>query len=68
VKKEFFQLLVAELLSPDYGMLVYQPESHTYWFNACSLVGGHGWPKGRAENGPPQLVRREQLGSFQARQ
>ena len=38
VKKEFFQLLVAELLSPDYGMLVYQPESHTYWFNACSLV------------------------------
>jgi hypothetical protein len=39
VKKEFFQLLVAELLSPDYGMLVYQPESHTYWFNACSLVG-----------------------------
>lgn len=39
VKKEFFQLLVAELLSPDYGMLVYQPESHTYWFNACSLEG-----------------------------
>jgi len=38
VKKEFFQLLVAELLSPDFGMLVYQPESHTYWFNACSLV------------------------------
>lgn len=31
VKKEFFQLLVSELLSPDYGMLVYQPESHTYW-------------------------------------
>lgn len=31
VKKEFFQLLVGELLSPDYGMLVYQPESHTYW-------------------------------------
>jgi hypothetical protein len=39
VKKEFFQLLVAELLSPDYGMLVYQLESHTYWFNACSLEG-----------------------------
>lgn len=31
VKKEFFQLLVGELLSPDYGMLVYQPESNTYW-------------------------------------
>eukprot|EP00878_Enallax_costatus_P027167 GHUV01029224.1.p1 GENE.GHUV01029224.1~~GHUV01029224.1.p1 ORF type:complete len:595 (+),score=219.24 GHUV01029224.1:320-2104(+) len=39
VKKEFFQLLVGELLSPDYGMLVYQPESNTYWFNACSLEG-----------------------------
>ncbi len=39
MKKEFFQLLVAELLSPDYGMLVYQPESNTYWFNACSLEG-----------------------------
>ncbi len=25
VKKEFFQLLVTELLSPDYGMLVFQP-------------------------------------------
>lgn len=24
VKKEFFQLLVTELLCPDYGMLVYQ--------------------------------------------
>ena len=39
VKKEFFQLLMAELLSPDYGMLVYQPESRTFWFNACSLEG-----------------------------
>lgn len=39
VKKEFFQLLVGELLSPDYGMLVYQPESRTFWFNACSLEG-----------------------------
>ena len=25
VKKEFFQLLVTELLCPDYGMLIYQP-------------------------------------------
>jgi ubiquitin-protein ligase E3 A len=37
VKKEFFQLLVGELLSPDYGMLVPQPESRTYWFNAATL-------------------------------
>ena len=39
VKKEFFQLLVTELLSPDYGMLVYLPESRTYWFNPASLEG-----------------------------
>ena len=25
VKKEFFQLLVAELLCPDYGMLIFNP-------------------------------------------
>lgn len=25
VKKEFFQLLVTELLCPDYGMLLFQP-------------------------------------------
>ncbi|GAB4814343.1 hypothetical protein N2152v2_001389 [Parachlorella kessleri] len=37
VKKEFFQLLVTELLCPDYGMLIYQPESRTYWFNPTSL-------------------------------
>ena len=27
VKKEFFQLLITELLSPDYGMLIFQPVS-----------------------------------------
>jgi hypothetical protein len=37
VKKEFFQLLVTELLCPDYGMLIYQPESRTYWFNPATL-------------------------------
>ncbi|EIE25572.1 HECT-domain-containing protein [Coccomyxa subellipsoidea C-169] len=37
VKKEFFQLLVTELLCPDYGMLVFQPESRTYWFNPSTL-------------------------------
>jgi hypothetical protein len=25
LKKEFFQLLLAELLCPDYGMLIFQP-------------------------------------------
>lgn len=37
VKKEFFQLLITELLCPDYGMLVFMPESRTYWFNPCTL-------------------------------
>ncbi|KAK9818463.1 hypothetical protein WJX74_005654 [Apatococcus lobatus] len=37
VKKEFFQLLITELLSPDYGMLIFQPESRTYWFNPATL-------------------------------
>ena len=32
VKKEFFQLLMTELLSPDYGMLVFQPVSIPYKF------------------------------------
>eukprot|EP01025_Chloroclados_australasicus_P060238 TRINITY_DN7715_c0_g1_i4.p1 TRINITY_DN7715_c0_g1~~TRINITY_DN7715_c0_g1_i4.p1 ORF type:complete len:816 (-),score=108.71 TRINITY_DN7715_c0_g1_i4:1308-3701(-) len=36
VKKEFFQLLATELLSPDYGLLVYLPESRTYWLNSAS--------------------------------
>ena len=31
VKKEFFQLLMGQLLSPDYGMLMHQSESNTYW-------------------------------------
>jgi ubiquitin-protein ligase E3 A len=49
VKKEFFQLLVAELLTPDYGMLVYQPESNTYWWvqgwvvRVGSQEGGSQW-------------------------
>ena len=33
VKKEFFQLLMAELLSQDYGMLVFQEDTRTYWFD-----------------------------------
>ncbi|KAL3132600.1 hypothetical protein ABBQ32_009129 [Trebouxia sp. C0010 RCD-2024] len=37
VKKEFFQLLVTELLCPDYGMLIFQSETRTYWFNPSSL-------------------------------
>ena len=37
VKKEFFQLLVAGLLSADYGMLKQLPETNTYWFNPTTL-------------------------------
>lgn len=48
VSREFFQLLVAELFSPDYGMFVEVEESNSLWFNAASLesmVGGWagGW-------------------------
>ena len=34
VKKELFQLLMTQLLSPDYGMLTHQQESNTYWWVA----------------------------------
>eukprot|EP00798_Chlamydomonas_sp_ICE-L_P023307 gene23307-30545_t len=32
VKKEFFLLLIAELLSPEIGLLEQQEESNTFWF------------------------------------
>lgn len=38
VKKEFFQLLVHDLLSPNYGMLAYQAESKTYWYVLKQMV------------------------------
>lgn len=37
VKKEFFQLLLERLLCPDYGMLVHQDESNTYWFSPSTM-------------------------------
>lgn len=37
VKKEFFQLLMAELLCADYGMLRHQPETNTYWFDPATM-------------------------------
>ena len=33
VKKEFFQLLVTELLCPDYGMLIFQPVCLTHFLH-----------------------------------
>lgn len=46
VKKEFFQLLITELLSPDYGMLIFQPVSlqtmaTLHVWNYCER-----WPSG----------------------
>jgi len=37
VSKEFFQLVVEEIFNPDYGMFIYCPESHTFWFNPTSF-------------------------------
>ncbi len=32
VQKEFFMLLLQEILNPDFGMFVEDPESHLLWF------------------------------------
>jgi hypothetical protein len=37
VSRELFQLLVAQLFQPDYGMFVYVEESRACWFNTASL-------------------------------
>ncbi|XP_070185594.1 probable E3 ubiquitin-protein ligase HERC4 isoform X2 [Littorina saxatilis] len=34
VRKEFFMLLLREVLDPKYGMFLYMEESHLMWFNA----------------------------------
>src|SRR6185312_11055979 len=33
VKKEFFMLLLREILDQKYGMFVYHEETHTIWFS-----------------------------------
>ncbi len=37
VRKEMFQLLSAQLFTPDYGMFVEESETHLLWFNASAL-------------------------------
>jgi ubiquitin-protein ligase E3 A len=37
VQKEFFQILISELFDPKFGMLVYDDETKTLWFNKDSL-------------------------------
>lgn len=34
VTKEFFMLIMREILNPDYGMFKYYEESHLQWFNS----------------------------------
>jgi hypothetical protein len=33
VKKEFFQLVIRDILDPNYGMFVYSEKERTFWFN-----------------------------------
>jgi ubiquitin-protein ligase E3 A len=37
VRKEFFQLLIKELVGTQYGMFTINNETHTFWFNPFSL-------------------------------
>ncbi|GMF56685.1 unnamed protein product [Phytophthora fragariaefolia] len=37
VQKEFFQILIRQLLDPAYGMFTYEEEMRTLWFNSDSL-------------------------------
>jgi hypothetical protein len=37
VSREFFQLLVAQLFNPDYGMFLFVEESRACWFNPASM-------------------------------
>lgn len=37
VKKEFFMLLIKEILDPKFGMFVNYSDSHMMWFNDSSF-------------------------------
>ena len=37
VRKEYFQLVVKELLSPDYGMFKYNEDVRLYYFNGKTM-------------------------------
>jgi len=37
VKKEYFQLIVRQLLDPNFGMFTFDPESRVCWFNPNSF-------------------------------
>jgi E3 ubiquitin-protein ligase HERC4 len=40
VKKEFFMLLLREILDLKYGMFIFYEETNTIWFNDQTLEGG----------------------------
>ena len=40
VSKEFFQLLVREIFSADYGMFAFNEETREFWFSAAALEMG----------------------------
>ncbi len=37
VKKEFFQLVIRDILDPNYGMFVYNESQRTFWFNLSAM-------------------------------
>ncbi len=54
VKKEFFALLLAELLKPEFGLMESQPDSNTYWWGGWGLAIAALWAgSGRAQPNKP---------------
>lgn len=43
VRKEFYQVLLEQILSPNYGMFEYDEESRFHWFRKDSLESEHSW-------------------------
>eukprot|EP00177_Eucheuma_denticulatum_P005230 GFKZ01009528.1.p1 GENE.GFKZ01009528.1~~GFKZ01009528.1.p1 ORF type:complete len:1158 (+),score=162.41 GFKZ01009528.1:135-3608(+) len=43
VRKEFYQVLLEQILSPDYGMFEYDEETRYHWFRRDSLETEHSW-------------------------
>lgn len=43
VSKEFYQVLMEQILSPDYGMFEYDEENHVHWFRKDFLEQEEAW-------------------------
>jgi ubiquitin-protein ligase E3 A len=37
VQKEFFQVLISDIIDPNFGMFIYDPETRFTWFNPATL-------------------------------